>query len=386
MYKKYIGKKIFMYVNYTPKDISIGITKKIRSQIETLRKLGFEVTYTAYLKDGVGVYNNQDELILEKNFKTKIGNIQRYYRRFLLIRTAIYYLKQSNECFDYAYLRWHTFDRLYIRMLKIMKDLNMKTIIEAHAYTPNAKATSLIGNYNLIMNKIYSKKAKEYVDLIAGISEYDNIIGIKTVKIDNGIDVESIIPREDEKNSDTIRIISVSNEYSYHGYDRLIKGLYNYYNNGGKQKFLVKFVGVFMESTKKMVEEYRLSDKVIFYGKKFGSELDKIYNESDIGIGALAHHRVGLYSGSSLKTKEYFAKGLPFIYGWKEPAFDESYPYAKKVDLNEEPIDINEIIEFYDSIKNKKDVIRNMRKFAEENYSWEIQMSKVFEAIENQGE
>ena len=39
--------KVFFFANYTPADISIGITKKIRSEINTLRKMGMDVTYTA---------------------------------------------------------------------------------------------------------------------------------------------------------------------------------------------------------------------------------------------------------------------------------------------------------------------------------------------------
>ena len=160
-----------------------------------------------------------------------------------------------------------------------------------------------------------------------------------------------------------------------------MRGIRNYYDNGGQRKIEVHFVGVFLESTKKLTDELKLSDIVYFHGKKFGDELDEIYDNSDIGIGALAHHRIGMYAGSSLKTKEYFAKGLPFIYGWKEPAFDETYPYAHRVELCEEPVDMEEIIDFYDSIKDDPNMVYNMRQFAKEHYSWEKELTKIFEAL-----
>jgi len=66
----------------------------------------------------------------------------------------------------------------------------------------------------------------------------------------------------------------------------------NYYNAGGTRNIEVHFVGVFMESTKRLAYELHLEEKVIFHGKMFGAALDDLYNNSDLGIGALAHHRV----------------------------------------------------------------------------------------------
>lgn len=376
-------KSIFLYVNYTPEDISIGITKKINAQIQTLRKMGYDVTYTAYTPLGAAIYDNNDEVIYSTNKQSfKNAKIKRYLRRFVLINTATNYLKSCGKSFDYAYLRWHTFDRIYLKMLAQLKKSGAKIIVEAHAFSSDMKATSLISFYTMKMDNIYSKYAKKYVDLIAGISDEENIWGIKTVKIDNAIMLDNIQERHwAPEQNDTLRIVSVSNEREYHGYDRLLKGLYNYYQNGGKRNIIVKFVGVFRTKTVELTKELGLDDRVIFYGKKSGAELDKIYDESDLGIGALAHHRIGLYAGSSLKTKEYFAKGLPFIYGWDEPAFDNTYPYAMQIKLNKEPIDINAVLEFYDGIKNDKNMLSSMREFARENYSWTTQFEKIFNAL-----
>ena len=55
-------------------------------------------------------------------------------------------------------------------------------------------------------------------------------------------------------------------------------------------------------------------------------------------------HRIGLFEGSTLKTREYCAKGIPFIYGYRERGIKESFPYAFRVSANEEPIDLKKII------------------------------------------
>lgn len=379
------NKKIFLYMNFFKDDNSIGITKKIKAQIRTLRRMGMMVYYTSYVQDGAVVIDNEDNQVYFKKYLSKNETIKRYDRRFLLIRTVIEYLESSGEQFDFAYLRWHTFDRLYLKMLKALKKAGAVSIVEAHAWTPDSKGDSLIAKYQIMMDRRYSKFAKDYVSLIAGMSEYDNIWGIRTVKVDNAIDLKNIRPRNWIKDDSVFRIISVSNEYNYHGYDRLLKGLYNYYAAGGSRRIEVHFVGVFLQSTKALCEELKLDEIVHFHGKMFGDALDDLYDNCDFGIGALAHHRVGMYSGSSLKTKEYFAKGLPFVYGWKEPAFDETYPYALKVELCEEPINIQDILDFYDGIKNDPNMVANMRTFAKEHYSWEKEFEKIFYALENNG-
>ena len=375
------GKRIFLYMNFFKDDNSIGITKKIKAQIATLRRMGMDVTYTSYTQNGVVIVDNNEKVIYAKNYKISQPMYKRLKRRYLLISAVNEYLTRNKPEFDYGYLRWHTFDKAFLKMLDNLKKSGAVNIIEAHAWTPDRKGKSMIAKYQIAMDNKYSAKAKDYVSLVAGMSEYDNIWGIKTVKVDNAVDLENITPRDYVKDDSKLRIVSVSNEYPYHGYDRLLKGMKIYYDNGGREDIIVDLVGVFMESTKKLAKELGLEERVHFHGKMYGEELDKIYNHSDIGIGALAHHRVGMYSGSSLKTKEYFAKGLPFIYGWKEPAFDETYPYALQIKLCEEPIDIEQVIEFYNRIKGDHKMLENMRQFARDNYSWEREFTKVFEAL-----
>lgn len=375
------GKKIFLYMNFFKDDDSIGITKKIKAQIKTLRCMGMEVTYTSYTESGVVIIDNGENVVYSKEYKINHPVYKRFKRRFLLIHAVNEYLTNEKPEYDLAYLRWHTYDKIFLRMLDNLKKCGAKNIVEAHAWTPDRKGKTLIAKYQIYMDNKHSKKAKSYVDLVAAMCEYDNIWGIRTVKVDNAVDLDSISERKHIKSEHELRIISVSNEYPYHGYDRLLKGLKNYYDNGGKVDIKVHFIGVFMEATKKLAIDLGLDNRVYFHGKMYGAALDEMYDNSDLGIGALAHHRVGMYSGSSLKTKEYFAKGLPFIYGWKEPAFDETYQYALQIKLCEEPIDIDEIINFYNGIKDDENMIHNMREFAKDNYSWEKEFKKVFDQI-----
>ena len=372
------GKRIFMYMNFFCDDPSIGITKKIRAQIKTFRNMGLEVTYCAYYSGGAVIIDNNEEVIFRKPFTVKCEKFNRYYRRFHLINTVTEYLKSNKTGFDYAYLRWHTFDRKFLSMLRELKNKNTKVVVEAHAYSPDFIPTTLISRYQLFMDKRYSPKAARYIDLVAAMNNYTDIWGIKTVNIDNAIDLDDISERHYVPNRNkAIRFLSVAIERNYHGIDRFINGLKAYYDNGGTEDIRVYFVGKYMDSTKKLVLSSGLRDRCRFVGSKSGEELDRYYDRAEIGIGALAHHRIGMYEGSSLKTKEYFAKGLPFIYGWKEPAFDDTYPYAHRFELCEDPIDIEEVLKFYHGIEDSN-YREEMREFARQYYSWDIEFAKLF--------
>ena len=105
-----------------------------------------------------------------------------------------------------------------------------------------------------------------------------------------------------------------------------------------------------------------------------------MYDIADLGIGAFGL-RYDCEYASSIKTKEYFAKGLPFINGWREYAFDDTYPYVKRFDLHKEYIEFEEVIEFYDRMKSEILVSKNMRRFAEENFTWENQFFRMLGSI-----
>ena len=50
-------------------------------------------------------------------------------------------------------------------------------------------------------------------------------------------------------------------------------------------------------------------------------ELDAIYDRADIAMGAFAFYKAGITISSTLKMKEYLAKGLPAASGCYEDSF-----------------------------------------------------------------
>ena len=90
-----------------------------------------------------------------------------------------------------------------------------------------------------------------------------------------------------------------------------------------------------------------------------------IYDISDIGVNSLAIHRLGLKKESTLKTKEYAAKGLPVISSYPVDAFSkkDQTKYVHLVPGDDSDICVQEIVNFYDRIYdgNKQTVANSIR-------------------------
>ena len=371
---------VFFYSNHNEDDKTIGITGKVKSQILSLRRMGLIVFYSAYTNKGIGIFDNDDKEVFHKHLSFSNNAFGHFKRRKTLIDTCITFLEKTSIIFNYGYLRFHFFDKRYLSLLKSLKKRECINIVEAHVYPYRVRVFSKFLPFYII-DRLYLPIVRKYIDLVAGITECSNIWGVKTINIDNAIDL-SRYSLANKTPSNEIRIISVSNETKAHGYDKVIKGLYYYYKNGGKETIVLNFVGTYLQSTIKLIKKYGLSNRVVFWGRLSGKELDSVFNQSDLGLGAFSY-RKKTESGSCIKTKEYFARGIPFINGWKEPAFDDKYPYVLKVETKTSFVDFNKVVSFYKRLQNDSNVSLNMRIFAESNYSWDVQMSKVFKEFYN---
>ena len=375
-----IRKILMISDNDITSDKSLGVTKKLLGQYKAFHNLGFD-TYHLCFKDeqGVLIHDDETKVLVKKQKKLYFTYVQ-------LLGMAHKVCLENN--IDLCYIRYPLADFPFMSMIKKLHKI-CKVVVEIPTYPydkQNKQLTGLFSKYKVLSDKFYRKKIHKYNVSFATFDDSKEIFGVNVVNISNGVDVESVkYLGEDLLKSKDVHIISVALIQRDHGYDRLIEGLKKYYENKTNDMPDVYYDivgnGKERENLEYLVNTYNLNKYVTFYGGKFGEELDDIFLKNTIAVSVLGGHRSGLTKTSVLKNREYCARGIPFISSTPDTAVPEGCDFCKLVEANENPIDINEIVEYYEYVKQRPEIHKQMRKFAEETMTWEKQLKKVIDAV-----
>lgn len=372
-----------LYLCNEPLSDFSGVSRKIIAQVNALKYYGLKVNL-AYLKANQN-YKFEgwfiDGKILER-FSTN-AFISKLQRRCNYRRLGVYII---NNDIRLVYIRYiHFANPFFISFLKKLKKKGIKILMEipTYPYDGEYKSANFATRVAFSVERIYRKKFKKYVNRILTLSDDNYIFGVPTIQINNGIDIHLINLVQKRKPDNEIHMAGVANLSFWHGYDRIIEGLsrYYHYKRPEEKKAFFHIIGDSSSSEsnryKELVKEYGLSDYVKFHGRKFGKDLDSLFNQMDIAVGSLGGHRKNIKFDKSLKNREYCARGIPFFYSLIDPDF-EGQDFIYKVPSTDDPIDISSIIEFIDNINYDSARIRN---FAEENLTWEQQFKKILSEI-----
>lgn len=354
-----------------------GICKKIISQINALENSGLEMQLCHIEIDKKRVQRRLCSGIEIDNFGN--GLISRF-GKWLCFGNLIRYIISSN--IQFVYIRsFYNSNPFFLRMLSKLKRKGIIIVMEYPTYPYDKETEREYYLYKPIffLNKIFRNFLKGRLDRIITFTNLEFIDGVKTINISNGIDFSSVRMADREYTKDNIfNLLGVAEVHFWHGFDRVIAGLADYYKNKN-QGSVVHFhiVGAGAEADlaklKEMTFSMKMNDYVHFYGNRNSDELDEFFNLTDFGIASLARHRTGIVSIKTLKNREYAARGIPFIYSETDEDFDQM-PYVLKAPADESPIDIGKIIEFKKSLQLTPIQIREsiMGKL-----SWNIQMEKI---------
>ena len=270
---------------------NIGVIKKCVSQNKVFRNemdscLGYARGKNYYIEN-----DGKEELICKHNnlYSSKLFRFEKFDKYII------------DNKIEYVYIRYSFSDPSFIYFLKKIRPYVRKIFIEIPTYPYDNEAKNNLRNsiYLNIFDKRFRGYLKKYVDKIVTFSNDDEIFGIQTIKITNGIDVENIKLREKKEYADKkeINIIGVALISFWHGYDRVISGLNEYYQkNGDQSDYIIKFHivgdGPELQNLKNIVNKYNLSKYIFFYGIKNEKELDDIFDKCDIAIVSLGIHRI----------------------------------------------------------------------------------------------
>lgn len=372
--------KILFLVYHGLSDIS-GISKKIRYQINGLRSLGNDVHVCTYdiLKDGTKA-RMIDHNILECYGKGIFAGI----RKRVLYRSIVKYIIDNKIEFVYS-RSFHNANPFTISMFQQLKRHGVKSVIEIPTYPYDLEYIGfpLKERLELGIDKLFRHKLAKSTDAIITYTDDCEIFGQKTIQISNGIELESIpLKKNNNDTSKEINFIGVAEVHYWHGYDRFIHGIGEYYKNSGTKELYFHIIGGVgpseMYNSKhapgfyELISRYNIENRVIFHGQMFGEKLDALFDKCDFAIGSLARHRSGITNIKTLKNREYAARGIAFIYSEKDSDFDNK-KYIIKAQADETAIDIKSIIDFI----NKSTISPAEIRETTINLTWKEQMRKV---------
>ena len=197
--------------------------------------------------------------------------------------------------------------------------------------------------------------------------------------IPNGFDVSSVPVRKPPELNDEIHILGLANLASWHGYDRIIAGISVY---KGPKRIIFHLVGgsgkAEVEKLKTQAIQLGISSNVIHYPPLYGKELTELFDKCHIAAGSLGMHRIKLQKGSILKLREYCSRGIPFFIAYADEDFND-FEFCATFEPSEEPIDMNQVCNFIETVYETEDYPQIMRKYAEGNLDWKVKMSKLFD-------
>lgn len=356
-----------------------GISKKIHYQVNGLKEAGHKVDLCYYT---VGPNGHRLRMINEDIIEDYgCGKLSPIKKRICYETISQYIISQKIQL---VYMRSdHNANPFTIHFLHKIKRHGVKVVMEipTYPYDQEYKGFPLQSQIELRTDQCFRKYLAKQLFRISTFSDYDTIFGAKTIKISNGIDFSQIkLKTEQREPSSPFHLIGVAEVHYWHGFDRVMKGIGEYYQHSHDREVYFHVVGGVgsseMSIFESIIQEYKIKKYIIFHGQLFGDKLDEVFEQANFGIASLARHRSHITNIKTLKNREYAARGIPFIYSEIDSDF-ENKPYILKALADESTINISEIISFYEKCNYTPYEIRN----SIENLSWVNQMQKVVDEV-----
>ena len=363
-------KGIYILVGTSSKDDNSGVGLKIRNQIKSFNNSGIDT----------------DEVVLPISRNPLLSILYRL--PFMNVYPVWSYRDAFNDV-DCIYMRRpFVMNGAMRRILAQIKRNNPKVriVVEIPTYPYDAEYGTYKFKSLLIAKDKYNRnRMKGLIDRFAVLSDDKTVFGVPAIKIMNGIDVNAVHKRVPVKDaSGALNVCAVAAFKEWHGYERFIEGLRDYYSNGGSKNIICHFVGDGSELPlyKSLVAKYNLDDHFIFYGHLEGEELDEIYNTCSLSLGSFGMYKIGISLSCNLKSREAVARGIPQVTGCPTDIFEkDKYRYYLEFPNDTSTVDIQKIIDFCESIYSEGEdiVIEKIRQYAFENVSMDIAMKRVID-------
>lgn len=290
---------------------------------------------------------------------------------------------------DYVYIRYQRCTPAFLFFLARLKSQrpDRPIFVEIPTFPYDSEAITFRDKILSFVDRLTRPFMASFVGRIVTFSAAKEIFGIPTIRTQNGVSIKDIIlsrPRHLPADKISLRIVGVANVSFYHGYDRVIMGIAAHIKQtpGAEVTFDIIGEGRDAPRLKHLVAEVGLADHVRFLGALQGESLERQMQTYDLAVSSIGMHRV-VADTSDLKSREYCARGIPFILANRDDDFGTDFNFALRAPMDDSPVDIAAASAFLNRLRLEcPDYHERMRRFAEDRLTWSAKMAPVVSMLE----
>jgi hypothetical protein len=386
-----------IYLFTSPSLKGSSVQNKVLSQIKSLNKIGANCKGAFFSTEVEQVYSFNEYVDFIPVDKCNWKYFRSLGQYSLVLRKTYQFISDKFSVTDFFYLRYSGASlRLYFIVKKfgkkIISEHQSKEIIEINessAANPfNLRPSKFLSWFNYqfipIFNEkiwgiLFARKVKAIVTVTNELALYQKAKGCEKVFIvPNGIDVSlyrvRLIPKL-EKDITILFLKGTSTLASWNGLDRIINSIDAFHkSNKSEYSFKLLICGRHFKN------EFPVRDYIIHLDYLQGNDLDNVFNIAHIAASTMCSFRRGLEESAILKSREYFARGIPFIYAYKDVDFDESKIVKENTlhFVNDDSIlDMDKVVQFTINRINHHNHAQEMNRWASENLDYNIKMKAL---------
>ncbi len=371
---------------YTKIDFSApatgGLFRKVKAQAKALAARPDLEVDLFYIHGLEAVWERYDGQIVRQSFLSP--RARAWYTNIGVFSTI------GANNYQVVYIRHFLLNPVFVGHLKMWrgKGTDRRILLElpTYPYRPEFRDAPRSVRLQVLLDHWTFHWLPAVVDRVVTFSRQDSIRGIKTIQTDNGVDPETITAIKQAPPANPFRILGLANLNIWHGYDRMIRGMAEWSNSKDLNKIHFDIAGSGKEeqNLRNLVDDLNVNHLVTFHGFLQGDELDRLIAKCHVGLASLGMHRTGVADGqtTTLKAREFAARGLPFILGYTDHDFGPNYSFCRIERADESPIDPETIRQFYKHIiELDPQYFASMRQDASSRLSWQAKLSPVIEYL-----
>lgn len=374
---KVVKMKKLLYINLS----FLNYKNKALAQMLAFERNGY-ITYVGTIQRYEQIVEQSINLVkngevVERVFYVKYNSntAKTISRLYLLEVYRRFYLWIKDNQVDIVYMRRMLQRIVFSRSFFKKSSVVTKLVYELPTYPldPSDKIGDQISQF--IEMGFYYCFIEKYVDIVPVCLQKECVLPKKYLPFVNGVNALHYRPIGTPELKNKFVCVAFAHVRYWHGFERVIRGISAYQGTFDIEFHIYSSENDTTEALKLLTSDLNLSRAVFIHNLVDIGQMAMIAKDCHIGVGGLAYHKRGATIDSSIKSKEYCALGLPFLYEVPDMAFDKEWEYHYKIPSDESPVDFEKVINWYKSLPKEHSVV--MHKYAEDNLQFDNEVRDI---------